>query len=518
MNTAMQTRRSTLYRKVSAGMSRAGSKDRAPGPALIVIATAQLMLVLDDSIANIALPTIQNELGIPPATLPWVINAYILAFGGLLLFGGRIGDLFGRRRVLQAGMMLFTAASLLAGLAESGALLIAARALQGIGAAMTAPNALALITTTFPEGRPRNKALAVYGAMSGLGIVAGLLLGGVLTGTLGWRWVFFINMPIGMFVLAGSRTLVEAKLHEGRLDLGGALTSTGGMASLVFAITRGGEHGWLDSLTVSSFVAAAVLLPIFLLIQARSADPLVPLRLFKDRSRAGSYLAMMLLAFGPMGAFYLLTLYMQHILAYSALNTGLAWLPFGVGIVVGAGFTTKAIAHLSPRALAVVGMLVCSAAVLWLSTVGATAVYAGHIMPAIFATAFGFAMGFVPLTLTAVQGVPSHESGIASALLNASQQIGVAFGLAILSTIAVSATDSRHPGALMQLYQGRLAGDQAMVAIASDALIQGYNAALAAGAVAIAIAAVIAGVLISGRRTPGSGEGGHIKQRQSPSD
>lgn len=243
---------------------------------------------------------------------------------------------------------------------------------------------------------------------------------------------------------------MEAELHEGRLDLGGALTSTSGMAALMYAITRGGEHGWVDGLTLASFAAAAVLLPVFLLIQARSANPLVPLRLLQDRNRAGSYLAMLLLAFGPMGAFYLLTLYMQHILAYSALQTGLAWLPFGAGIVVGAGFTTKAVARLSPRALAVVGMLICSAAVLWLSRVGATADYAGHIMPAIFATAFGFAMGFVPLTLTAAQGVPSHQSGIASALLNASQQIGVAFGLAILSTIAVSATDSRLPGALMQ--------------------------------------------------------------------
>jgi EmrB/QacA subfamily drug resistance transporter len=326
---------------------------RVLGLALMVIATAQLMLVLDDSIANIALPTIQNELGVSPGTLPWVINAYILAFGGLLLFGGRMGDLFGRRRMLQFGMTLFTVASLLAGFAETGAVLIAARGLQGVGAAMTAPNALALITTTFPEGAPRNKAMAVYGAMSGLGIVAGLLLGGVLTGTLGWRWVFFINVPIGLLVLAGSRTLVEAELHEGGLDLTGALTSTGGMAALVYAITRGGEHGWGDSLTLGSFAAAAVLLPLFLLIQARSASPLVPLRLFKDRSRAGSYLAMLLLAFGPMGAFYLLTLYMQHILAYSPFQTGLSWLPFGVGIVIGAGFTTKAVARHSPRALAV---------------------------------------------------------------------------------------------------------------------------------------------------------------------
>ena len=491
-----------------AGRSQPASPPVRTGLPLLVIATAQLMLVLDDSIANIALPSIQNALDISAADLPWVINAYILSFGGLLLFGGRIGDLFGRRRMLQVGTALFTAASLLAGFAGSGALLIAARALQGIGAALSAPNALALITTTFPEGKPRNSAMAVYGAMSGLGIVAGLLLGGVLAGTLGWRWIFFINVPIGLFVLAGSRTLVEAELHDGRLDLAGTFTSMGGMAALVYAITRGGEHGWTDSLTLTAFAAAAVLLPLFLRVQARSSNPLVPLSLFKNRSRSGSYLAMLLLAFGPMGAFYLLTLYMQHILAYSPLHTGLAWLPFGVGIVVAAGLATRAVARLSPRALAVTGMLICAAAVFWLSTIGTTANYATHVMPAIFATAFGFAMGFVPLTLTAVQGVHAQESGIASALLNASQQIGVAFGLAILSTIAVSTTDNRLPDALKRLYQGRSTGDASMVASASDALIHGYGTALAAGALAITLAAAIAVVLIDAKGVERSGDTG----------
>lgn len=467
---------------------------------LLVIATAQLMLVLDDSIANIALPTIQNELAISSANLPWVINAYILAFGGLLLFGGRIGDLFGRRRMLQWGMGIFTVASLLAGLADSGAFLVAARGLQGIGAALSAPNALALIATTFAEGKPRNKAMAVYGAMSGLGIVAGLVLGGVLTDMWGWRWVFFINVPIGVLVLFGSRSLVEAELHKGRLDFAGALTSIIGMAALVYGITRGGEHGWADSLTLGSFATAAVLLPLFLFIQARHADPLVPLQLFKDRNRAGSYSAMLLLAFGPMGAFYLLTLHMQHVLAYSPLQTGLAWLPFGAGIVFGAGLTTKAVERLSPRALSVAGMLISSAAVFWLSMLEQTPNYVGHIMPAIFAVAFGFAMGFVPLTLTAVQGVRAQESGIASALLNASQQIGVAFGLAILSTMAVSTSDNQLPDALERMYQGRAADDPSMVAAASDALIHGYSVALATGALAIALAAVIAGVLINARR------------------
>ncbi|WP_437667092.1 MFS transporter [Sorangium sp. So ce1182] len=468
-----------------------------------MIATAQLMLVLDDSIANIALPTIQNELGVASANLPWVINAYILAFGGLLLFGGRVGDLFGRRRVLQLGMAIFTVASLLAGLATSGLMLIAARGLQGIGAALTAPSALALIATTFPEGKPRNKAMAVYGAMSGVGIVAGLLLGGLLTGTLGWRAVFFINIPIGLLVLVGARTLVEAELHRGRLDVAGALSSIGGMVALVHGVTRGGEHGWGDSLTIASFAVAAVLLPVFVFGQSRSRSPLVPLSLFRDRSRAGSYLAMLLLAFGPMGAFYLLTLYMQHVLAFSPIRTGLSWLPFGFGIMLGAGITTKLVTKVAPRGVAAAGMVLCSAAVFWLSTLGHDPSYAAHILPAIFLTAFGFAMGFVPLTLTAVEGVRAQESGIASALLNASQQIGVALGLALLSTVAVTATDARLPRALDALYAGREAGDPVLIQAASDALIRGYGSGLAVGAVAIAVAALLAAVLITARRPTG---------------
>lgn len=475
----------------------------APGTLipLLVIATAQLMLVLDDSIANIALPTIQNELGISAAHLPWVINAYILAFGGLLLFGGRMGDLFGRRRLLQAGMVIFTGASLLAGLADSGAWLIAARGLQGIGAAMTAPNALALIATSFPEGKPRNSAMAVYGAMSGLGIVAGLLLGGVLTDLLGWRWVFYINVPIGLLVLAGSRALVEAELHHGRLNLTGALISVGGVVALVYGITRGGEHGWQDGVTLGAFAVAAILLPLFVLTQARSRDPLLPLDLFKSRNRTGSYAAMLLLAFGPMGAFYLLTLYMQHIQVYSPMRTGLSWLPFGIGIVVGAGVTTQLISNRSPRLLGTVGMLISGAAAFWLSRIGHSSSYTTHIMPGIFGVAFGFGMGVVSLTLTAVQGVKAQEAGIASALLNASQQIGVAFGLAILSTIAVSTTNGLMPDALQKLHHGRATVDAVLLQDASNALISGYGTALASGSLVIVLGAVIAAIFVNEKAT-----------------
>jgi EmrB/QacA subfamily drug resistance transporter len=470
--------------------------ERRLGIALLVIATAQLMLVLDDSIANIALPTIQNELTIPAATLPWVINAYILAFGGLLIFGGRVGDLFGRRRILQLGILLFTAASLAAGLAPNGPVLIAARALQGIGAALVAPNALALIATTFPAGEARNKALAIYGAMSGLGITVGLLLGGVLTGTLGWRWVFFINVPIGLALLAGSRILVDAQRHQGRMNLAGALTGTGGLTALVFAIIRGGEHGWTDILTLGSFALAAVLIPAFVRLQSRSKDPLLPLRLFRDRNRSGSYLAMLLVSFGPMGAFYLLTLFMQHILGYNPIQTGLAWLPFGVGIALGAGVASKLVVRYAPRIISTTGMLIASTAMLWFSTIHSGTTYL-VLLPGTFALAFGFALSFIPLTLTAVNRIQAQDSGIASALLNSAQQIGVALGVAVLSTISVGVTESSFPGALTSLYVSRGSVDGAATAAASAALTTGYATALFIAAVLLALSALLTALIIN---------------------
>lgn len=278
------------------------------------------------------------------------------------------------------------------------------------------------------------------------------------------------------------------------------------MASLVYAITRGGEHGWTDPLTLGSFAAAAVLIPLFVFSQARSAQPLLPLRLFRDRNRWGSYLGMLLLAVGPMGAFYLVTLYMQHILGYSPVRTGLAWLPFAVGIALSAGVGSKLVTRFAPRGLAATGMLIGGAAVLWLSTLGPETGY-GHLLPGIFATAFGFGLGFVPLTLTAVHGVQAQDSGIASALLNAAQQIGVALGLAVLSTVAVTTTQASLPGALSALYQGRATGNEDLVTRASDALVHGYSGGLFMGALVLAVAAIITALVINARPQQGA-EGG----------
>jgi|TARA_A200000159_G_scaffold164424_1_gene193992 predicted MFS family arabinose efflux permease len=327
-----------------------------------------------------------------------------------------------------------------------------------------------------------------------------LILGGFLTGLLGWRWAFFINVPIGLAVLAGSRTLVEAELHKGRPDLTGALSSIIGMAALVYGITRGGEHGWTDGITLIAFATTAILLPLFLVLQSRSSDPLLPLRLFKDRNRSGSYLAMLLLGFGPMGMIYLLTLYLQHILSYSPTLTAMAFLPFGVGIIIGAVVSSKLVMRFTPREVSAPAALVASAALFWLSTIGQQLDYSWHFMPAAFLTAFGFVGAVIALALTAVKGVQAQETGIASALFNASQQIGVALGLAILSSISVSVTASRMPEAFASLYRGREVGDAELVQSAGDALIQGYGLGLAASGVALGIAAIIVAVLVNARK------------------
>jgi len=447
---------------------------------LLVIATAQLMLVLDDSIVNIALPSIQEELGVAPVHLPWVVNAYILAFGALLLLGGRIGDLWGRRRTLQVGLAVFVVASLVGGLGVNVEMLIVARAVQGIGAALAAPNALALITTTFSERSMRDKALSLYGAMSGLGIVVGLLLGGVLTDVLDWRWVFFINVPIGLLVLWGTRTLVAAERHTGRLGMIGAVIGTGGMVSMVYSITRFGEDGFADPIAWVLVGLAAALLVAFVLTQRSSASPLVPLSLFKDRSRTGAYLTMLGLAIGPMGTFYVVTLYLQQVRGFSPLITGLSWLPFAVGIVLGAGIAPKLLLKVAPRWVAALGGLLGAAGALWFSSIGVQTGYWLHLAPAMLVVALGFGLGVIALTQAAVYGVEADKAGIASALLNSAQQIGVALGLAVLAGVAATVTAGTG-------------------STGPQALVDGYGTALLVGAGILFAAALLASLSLSGK-------------------
>ncbi|MFC7513695.1 MFS transporter [Herbaspirillum sp. GCM10030257] len=470
--------------------------------ALIVIATAQLMLVLDDTIANIALPSIQREFSVPSSLLPWIVNAYILAFGSLLLFGGRVGDLFGRRRVFKTGLVLFTGASLLGGLGPNVESLIAARGLQGIGAALAAPNALALIATTFPVGKARNSAMAVYGGMSALGITVGVLLGGVLTGMLSWRWVFFINIPIGLGVLAGTGNLIEGQRNTGRLGTFGAITGTVALVALTYGVTRSGEHAWTDPVTVAAFIIAIAMLLLFLFIQTRSKYPMLPLWLLAERNRAGSYATMLFTGAGLMGTFYLLTLFLQQVAQFSPARTGFAALPFSVGIILGAGISSKLVERLVPRLVAMPGLLLGAAGMYWLSTLTVDSPYVGHVMPAVLLTSFGLGMSAVTMTLTAVHGVAEEWAGVASAVVNMAQQIGAALGLALFTTVSVTAADGKLPQAAMLLQQG---GDPFIVAKAGEALTYGHTTAFGAGAALLLLAAILAGTAVNTRQRQQAG-------------
>lgn len=471
------------------------------GLALALIAVTQLMLVLDGTIMNIALPSVQTSLDVPAARLSWIINAYALAFGGLLLLGGRIGDLFGRRRMFRVSLVLFAIASLIGGLATGEFVLIAARALQGVAAAIAAPTALALIATTFEEGSERNRAMGVYGAMSGLGSIIGLLLGGVLTEFLSWRWVLFVNIPICLAVLAGTWVLVEGTRARGRLDVPGALSGSVGLLALVYAIVRGGEQGWTDQLTLGCFAAALVLIPLFLFVQARSRHPMMPLGLLRDRNRAASYSTMLLVGGGMFATYYFLTLYMQQVEGYDALRTGVAYLPFAIGIGLASGLLgPRLLGKVSPRAVVAPGLCAAALGMVAFSLLAPGSSYFLHLMPAMLITGIGLGLSIVPLTLGALSGVEPGQSGIASGILNAGMQVGGALGLALLSTVALTGANSVLPDANALLFQGLESGDTTLVAQASQALTHGYGWAFAVGAGLYTLALILAVTLLN---TPG---------------
>ncbi|MEU1385948.1 MULTISPECIES: MFS transporter [unclassified Nonomuraea] len=449
------------------------------GLALLVIAAAQLLMVMDGTIVTVGLPVIGAGLRIDEADLDWVLTAYALAFGGLLLAGGRAGDLFGRRRLFRAGLTVFLAASLLGGLAGNEGVLIAARVLQGLGAAIVAPAALSLLADTFPAGPRRNKALGVYGAMGGLGSVAGLLLGGALTEYLGWRWIMFVNIPIALLVLAGTFALVPGTRERGGLDLPGALTATLALGSLVYAINRAGSHGAGDGLTLAFGAVAVALLVAFVAIQRGARSPTLPSGVLADRGRLGANLVMLLMGAGQLATFYFLTLYMQTIKQYSPMITGLAYLPFAVGIGLGSGLAGPALqARTSTRTVLATGMAVAAAAMGWFGLLTPDQNPLFVLLPAQLAGGVGLGIGFVGATIGGVQGVASRDSGIAAGLVNTSQQIGGALGLAVLAGIAVAATASRPPGTPPH-----------------DALTSGYTAGML-GAGAFYLAAVLAAVLL----------------------
>jgi EmrB/QacA subfamily drug resistance transporter len=422
------------------------------GISLALVLGAQLMIILDLTVVNIALPRIEHGLGFSAASLSWVLNAYSLTFGGLLLLGGRLGDILGRRRVFMAGLALFTLASLAGGLATSAPLLLAARAVQGVGGAIASPAVLALIVSSFPEGRERTRALGIFTAVVMGGASLGLVLGGLITEWASWRWVLFVNVPIGAAVFwMAPRFLPETPRQPGRFDVTGALTSTAGMSALVYAFIRAASHGWADRLTIAAFAAAAALLTLFLITEARSAHPVTPLRLFADRGRATSYLVRLLLVAGMFGMFFFLTQFLQEVLGFSPLRAGIAFLPMTAALFAVSRLAPRLVPRFGPKPLMVAGLLPVVAGMAWLSQISPDTTYTSGILGPMLLLGTGMGVAFVPLTMASLHDVAPQDSGAAASMVNVMQQIGGALGLAILVTVFGNATHAatRHATAAL---------------------------------------------------------------------
>jgi EmrB/QacA subfamily drug resistance transporter len=458
--------------------------------ALIVIAFAQLMVVLDTTIVNVALPSIQRALRFNSTDLEWVVNAYALAFGGLLLLGGRAGDLFGRRRMFIAGVLLFAAGSLAGGLATTSTWLIASRVVQGAGGAIVAPTALSLIADTFKEGAVRNRALGIYAGAAGSGGAIGLILGGLITDYLSWRWVMFVNVPIAvMLAIAAPRVLAASEGRSGRLDLPGAVSVTGGMTLVVYGLSRAATHAWSDTWTVATLGFGAALLVLFLIIEMRSKQPLMPLKLFANRNRAGAYALRMVAGSVTLAVLFFLTQIIQNVLGYTPLEAGFAFLPLGVGVVITALVTSRVIGRIGPRVPITLGALAVAGGLLWLSHVTNHATYLADVFGPLLVLSVGLGLIFLPTTLVAVSGAARHESGLASAVLNVSQQLGGSIGLAVLGTVAANVTRSD------------LVNVRPTHEAISQAITNGFTAAFGIGAL-IALAAFVVALLVIRRRAP----------------
>jgi EmrB/QacA subfamily drug resistance transporter len=445
----MSTAQSASGRIGPPGVTAGGPVQRRLGLALAVIATAQLMVVLDATIVNVALPHIQRALGFSGSGLEWVVNAYALTFGGLLLLGGRAGDILGRRRMFIVGIILFAAASLFGGFATTQTWLLTARAIQGVGGAIVAPAALSLVTTTFPEGPPRNRAMGVYAAMSIGGAAVGLILGGVLTTYLSWRWVFFVNVPIAVVVaLLAPRVLGTSERLRGRFDLPGAVTGTLGVVALVYGLStaapspgQANSH-WADPKVFGSLIASAVLLAAFLLIEARSRYALMPLRIFRNRDRSGANLIMLCVGTAMFGMFFFLTLFQQTVWGYSALKTGVAYLPMVAVIMLTSGLSAQLVGRIGARPILLAGSAISAGGMFWLSRITEHSTYLGGLLGPELLTGAGLGMLFMPLTLVALAKVRERDAGLAASLPNVGQQVGGAIGLAVLGTVAWTAVAS----------------------------------------------------------------------------
>ena len=426
-----------------------------PWVVLVIICLAQFMVVLDATIVNVALPHIQSSLGFTEASLQWVINAYTLVFAGFLLLGGRAGDLLGRKRLFLVGLVVFTAASLLDGIASTSGELIGFRALQGLGAALISPAALSIISTTFAEGKERARALGVWAAIAIGGSAVGLVLGGALTQSLSWRWIFFVNVPVGILTfIAAMRLVPESKdehAHQG-YDLAGAVTVTGGLMALVYGLVNSASHGWSSTWTIASFVAAVVLLAAFVVIEQRAAEPLVRLSIFRVRSLLTANLAMFLAFSGMFAMFFFNSLYIQKVLGFGPLKAGVSFLPFTAGVMISAGLASGLAPRIGVRPVAAVGMVLTVIGMILFARMPVDGSYAVDVLPGMIVGSLGMGAIFMPLTLVATTGLENEDQGLASGLFNTSQQVGGALGLAVLTTIAVGHTSD--PASLSSVVHG----------------------------------------------------------------
>lgn len=412
--------------------------------ALAVIGIAQLMIILDSSIVNIALPDAQTALHISNADRQWAVTAYTLTFGGLLPLGGRVGDYLGRKRIFLWSLFGFAGASALGGVAQNGGMLFGARAVQGVFAALLAPAVLSLITTTFTEAKERAKAFAVYGAISGAGGALGLIAGGALTQYFSWRWTLLVNTPIAIAVAFAAYPLLKESRAQGdrQFDLPGTLAVTAGLAGLVYGFSEASTHGWSAPRTLGTLIVSVVVLAQFVVWETRAKNPILPLRIILDRNRGGAYLAFLLTTLGMFSSFLFLSYYFQGVLGYSPMKAGIAFLPFPLGVITSSTIASKTLPRFGPRALPMVGFTSAALGMLWLTQLPAESAYWLHVVPAMLLISLGMGQVFVPLSSTALFGVPNHDAGAASALVNTMQQMGGSLGIALLNTIATSATAS----------------------------------------------------------------------------
>ena len=463
-------------------MQATSTSDRRKWLALALLCVVQFMVILDVAIVNVALPSIQVDLGFSQENLQWVISAYALVFGGFLLLGGRAADMLGRRRLFLGGVAVFTVASLLAGLAWSEQSLLGARALQGLGAAIITPAALSILSTTFSEGRERNIALGAWGAVGGFGAVAGVLLGGVLTDAFSWEWIFFVNVPVGVigFVLAPLLLQESRDARVKKFDLPGAVLVTSGLSSLVYAITQAGQDGWLAATTISVFVVSATLLVAFVIWELRHPEPLMRFGILQNRTLSGANVAGFIMGTALFSMFLMLTLYMQQVLGYSPMKTGIAYLAVAGTAIIWSAVAAQLVTRVGVKPVLVTGMTTLTLGLLYFTQVSVGGSYVGDLLPGFLIIGVGIGFSFVPISIAALAGVAPSEAGLASGLINTSQQIGGALGIAALSTIATSRTeDSVASGAVLPV-----------------ALVDGFSSAFLVGAIFAALGLVAALTLI----------------------